>query len=92
MSLFAILLDVRLSEYGQTGAYKTNTGVGFYISAIRVTISATRMWIATEFKTLNLCLRRVFIFVFSTSGLENDLSPMIISWVTRSDVVIVKSI
>lgn len=39
-----------------------------------------------------MSLRRVFIFVFSTRGLENDLSPMIISWVTRSDVVIVKSI
>lgn len=36
--------------------------------------------------------RRVFIFVFSTRGRENDLSPVIISWLTRSDVVIVKSI
>lgn len=39
-----------------------------------------------------MSLRKVFIFVFSTRGLENDLSPVIISWVTRSDVVIVKSI
>lgn len=33
-----------------------------------------------------------FIFVFSPRGLENDLSAAIIRWVTRSDVVIVKSI
>lgn len=32
------------------------------------------------------------VFIFSARRLENGLSPMIISPVTRSDVVIVKSI
>lgn len=64
------------------------------------------MWIALRVHAAYVCTR-VFVmglarrrnlhdpeevFIFSARRLENGLSPVIISPVTRSDVVIVKSI